>query len=145
MDSRFCIQSSSGEGPLEVVPEYTSGDQFPSTCWGFRDPGPSLRCESACLGIGQRRLELILWINLLPPLNCNDLLPSVDQSIGTLWQVILNQAMQFAKIVTGHRGVHVMLGVVIHVPIQELEERIEVYCPAAEPEIGRFVDQTGML
>ena len=71
----------------------------------------SLRCESTCLGIRHRRLELILWINLLPPLNCTDLLPSVDQSIGTFWQVILNHAMQFAKIVTGHRGVHVMLGV----------------------------------
>ena len=54
-------------------------------------------------------------------------------------QVVLDQPMQLAKVVTGNGGVHVVFGVVIHVPIEKLHDGIEVDRTAAKAEVGNFV------
>ena len=57
----------------------------------------------------------------------------------------LDLFVQLPEIVARHRGVHVVLGVVVHVPVEEAHERIQDDRPAAEPVIGHVVLQPHML
>ena len=53
--------------------------------------------------------------------------------------------MKLTKIVTRNRGVHMMIGVIVHVPVQKPNEWTENYGTATETEIGHFIYQTDML
>ena len=56
-----------------------------------------------------------------------------------------NRTMQGAKVVAWNRRVHVMLGVVVHVPVEKLNHRVDRERPAAEPEIRHVVLQSYVL
>ena len=54
-------------------------------------------------------------------------------------KVLLDQAMKLTEVVTGNSGVHVVLGVVIHVPIEKLQGPNEVDRTAAKAEVGNVI------
>ena len=58
---------------------------------------------------------------------------------------MLDHAVELAQPVAGHRGEHVVFGMVVHVPVKELDEGIEVDGAAAEAEIGYFVLEADVL
>ena len=53
--------------------------------------------------------------------------------------------MQFPKVVTGYRRIHMVFDVIVHVPIEEGQKRIQNYGSGAESEIGYIVPKPCML
>ena len=53
--------------------------------------------------------------------------------------------MQAGQIVARDRSIHMMLGVKVHVPVEELHQRIDRKRPAAQPEVWDIVLQTDVL
>ena len=74
-----------------------------------------------------------------------DFFPGRAEPAGTRRELVRNRTMQEAEIVAGNRGVHMMLGVVVHVPVQKLNNRVYGERPTAEPEIRHVVLQTDVL
>lgn len=58
---------------------------------------------------------------------------------------MFNGLVKCLEMITGNGGIHVVLGVVVHMPVEKLQERVHGERPAAETEIGGFVHQTDML
>ena len=58
---------------------------------------------------------------------------------------MFDQSVEFPQVVTGYRCIHVVFDVVVHVPIEELEEWIEQDGPAADSKIGHVILQPDML
>lgn len=58
---------------------------------------------------------------------------------------MLDYAMQFPKIVARHGSVHVMFRVEVHVPVEELNERIQNNGAGAKSKIRHIVLESNML
>ena len=72
-------------------------------------------------------------------------LPTGHQAGRAVRKVGLNLLMQLAEVVARHRGVHVVFRVVVHLPVQEAEERIQQDGPAAKPVIRHLILEPGVL
>ena len=96
-------------------------------------------------GTRQGSVVLIIRIGFLDGLDGGNLPPGGDQSVRARGKVMFNEAVQPAKAITGNRGIHVMLGVIIHVPVEKFRQRIQGERPAAEPEIRDVILQADML
>ena len=83
----------------------------------------------------QRRRILIGRIGLLALEDHGDLFPCGIEAARTWGHIGLDEAMQPGKMVTGDGGVHVVLGVIVHVPIEELDDGVEVDGAAAQAKI----------
>lgn len=53
--------------------------------------------------------------------------------------------MEFAKIVARHRRIHVMLGVIVHLPVMEARHRMEGEGAAAQTEVRHMILQPDVL
>ena len=53
--------------------------------------------------------------------------------------------MQFPKVVTGNRSIHMVFDVIVHVPIEKGQEGIQNYGSGTESEIGYIVPKPCML
>ena len=58
---------------------------------------------------------------------------------------MLNYLMQFAQVVTGHRGIHVVFDMKVHVPVEKLDKGIQDDRARTEPEVGHIVLQPHVL
>jgi hypothetical protein len=93
---------------------------------------------------GKGRNEYVVGRYTLSPENGADLDPGADHS--SRWrQILLDELMKLAEIVTRNSNVHMVLNMVIHVPVQEPNQRVGNKCPRAQPEILRKILQSDML
>ena len=60
-------------------------------------------------------------------------------------EVAFDGRVQLAEPVARHAGVHVVFDVVIHVPVEEAEERIQDDRAGAEPKVWHVVLQADVL
>src|SRR6185437_9509001 len=76
------------------------------------------------IGDGWRQLrnELIARIGFLPRNDRTYLSPGFHQSARARRHIVFYQGMQLFQVVAGYSGVHVMLGVIIHAPIEKAEQ-----------------------
>ena len=74
-----------------------------------------------------------------------DLAPDTDEPIGRGREFMADHFVKLAEIVAGHRGIHVVLDVVVHLPIEKSNHRVECECAAAEAEIADIVLEADML
>ena len=74
-----------------------------------------------------------------------DLAPNANKAIGRWREVMLDHFVKFAEIVAGHGGIHVVLDVVVHLPIEKPNHRVECEGAAAEAEIADIVLEADML
>jgi hypothetical protein len=73
------------------------------------------------------------------------MLPRFAQPIRTVWQFILDPTMQLSQTIAGHGSIHMVFYMVVHVPIQKLDKRIEIDGSTAKPKVRDLVLQTDML
>ena len=95
--------------------------------------------------VRQNRAIFIGAVDLLLSQDFGDLLPDGDNSMGTRRQIMFDRLVQAAEMVAGHRGVHMVLGMKIHMPIEEADQRIKRERPAAKTEIGDLILEADML
>ena len=58
---------------------------------------------------------------------------------------MFDESVQSAEFVTRNRGIHVVFDVVVHMPVEKLDNWVEVNRAAAEAEVRYFVLKTHML
>ena len=58
---------------------------------------------------------------------------------------MFDNPMQLSQMVAGHRGVHMMFGVVIHVEVNKFQERIQEDGSTTESKIAHVVLQACVL
>lgn len=74
-----------------------------------------------------------------------DLKPRLNESLWTLWQVVLDQSVKFRQVVAWNSCEHVVLGVVVHVPVKEPKNRVQFECSTTYAEVWVFIDKSDML
>ena len=94
---------------------------------------------------GQFGDVLVVGFAFLPLHNFRDVLPGFAQAVGAPGHLVCDHAVEFAQSVAGYRSEHMVFGVVVHVPVEKLDEGIEVDCTAAKAKIGNFVLQADVL
>ena len=89
--------------------------------------------------------ELVAGLCPLAPEDGDDLPPVGDQAAAAGRKVVGHRLVQAFEPVAGHRGVHVVLDVVVHVPVEKAHEGAEQDGAGAEAEIGHLVAQADVL
>ena len=84
---------------------------------------------------------MIARMGFLPLENLADFSPGLVQAAGAMGQFVLDELVQSREVVARHAGVHVMLRVVVHVPVEELKYGVQVQRAAAKAEIRHVVPQ----
>ena len=74
-----------------------------------------------------------------------DLAPHAEQAPRGGGQVVADGGVEEGQVVAGDVGVHVVLGVVVHVPVEEGDERVQGKGAAAEAEVGGVGAQADVL
>lgn len=74
-----------------------------------------------------------------------DVAPGFDDAVWTVGHLVLDEPVEAGKVVAGDTGVDVMFGVVVHVPIKELEEGIDIDGAAAEAKVLDVVGKADVL
>lgn len=62
---------------------------------------------------------LVVGIDVLFGLDGRDFFPDGPQTSRARRQVVFNQGVELLEVVAGDSGIHVMLRVVVHLPIEE--------------------------
>ena len=65
-------------------------------------------------------------------------------SVRGFGHVVADHPVQPGEVVAWHAGVHVVLGVPVHAPVQEFRYRVEGVAAHAQAEVGHVVAQAGM-
>ena len=79
------------------------------------------------------------------PQNCGDLFPSGVEAMWRGRQILANQRMQLRQPIAGNGSIHVMFCVVMHVPVEKAEQRIQGDGATAEAKVRHIILQAGML
>lgn len=74
-----------------------------------------------------------------------DLAPDTDEPVGRGREFMADHFVKLAEIVAGHGGIHVVLDVVVHLPIEKPNHRVECEGAAAEAEVADIVLEADML
>ena len=81
--------------------------------------------RSVIAGAGKRGSVLVGGILLLAALDRKDLRPGGQQATRARRQVVADKPVQFSEAVAGHCRIHMVLNVVVHMPIQKSQQRVE--------------------
>jgi len=85
------------------------------------------------------------WVGGLLFQDIVDFEPGCGQSVWAWREIVLDEAMQSAQVVAGDADIHVVLRVIVHMPVQETDYRIQRKCAGIEPKVGDIVLETDML
>jgi len=88
---------------------------------------------------------LISRVRLLFFQNGVDLAPDADKASGRGRELVLDHFMKFAEVVAGHGGIHVVLDVVVHLPIEKPNHRVEREGAATEAEVADIVLEADII
>ena len=88
---------------------------------------------------------LVLGIFHLLALDFCDVDPRFPEAVGAAGQIVLDPSVQTGEAVTGYGRVHMVFDVEVHMPVEELDDRVQVNRTAGEPEVGHLVGQAYVL
>ena len=95
--------------------------------------------------IGQFRDKFVAGLDFLAAHDTDDNPPRLVQAVGGVGQFVLDGVVEALEFVAGDAGVHVVLDVVVHVPIQKLHDGIEVDGAGAQAVVFDFVLEPDVL
>ena len=93
----------------------------------------------------QLRNILILRLTLLPCHNFFNMSPGLPKTVRAIRHLVTDSLMQRAQTVARHGRIHMVFGVIIHMPVKKLDKRVEIDGPTTQPEIRHVVRQTNVL
>ena len=114
--------------------------------FGARSPPtrpPVLGRAPRLSGGRHRGVELVARLALLTPPDLAHLPPCAEEA-SHLRHVVFHRPVQLLEVVARHPGIHVMLQMPVHAPVDELREWIEGDRPHALSEVGHVVAQAAM-
>ena len=88
---------------------------------------------------------LMSGIVFLHLLNGCDFSPRFEQSMRAFGQVRFYHLMKSAQSVTGNRCIHVMFDVEVHVPVEKLDNGVEIDGSATKAKVGHFILKADVL
>src|SRR5579859_2706948 len=113
--------------------------------WFSFDNAGSLATALERQAVGQLDDVLIFGVELLLLQDGQDLFPGVEQADRGGRQVRLDGGMELTQPVAGDRGVHMVLDVVVHVPVQKADNGIDDEGAGAQAKVGDIILETGVL
>ena len=88
---------------------------------------------------------LISRVRLLFFQNGVDLAPDAGKALGCGREIVPDHLVKFAKVVAGNGGIHVVLNVVVHLPIEKPNHGVECEGAAAEAEVADIVLEADII
>ena len=96
-------------------------------------------------GLGQLGNVLVFRVLYLSVLNLSDLFPGFTQAAGAVGQVVFDEPVQATESVTWHCSIHMVFDMVVHMPVEKLDNWVEVDRAAAEAKVRHVVLKANML